>query len=88
MPSKGVCEMVPDRLESWYAAECDAEAGVSIAGKLVKLTDAVLDPRTGEERRGETAMGTKKRVLSIFELLAAGGAKPGMIKTHEAKEPD
>ena len=50
MPSQGAIVMVPDRLESWYAAECDAEAGVSIAGKIVKQTEGVIDPRTGEKR--------------------------------------
>ena len=34
MISRGYAiDMIPDRLESWYAAESDAEAGVSIAGK-------------------------------------------------------
>ena len=44
MPSQGGIEMVPDRLESWHAAECDAEAGVSIAEKVVKHAEGVLDP--------------------------------------------
>ena len=108
MPNQGVIEMVPDRLESWYAAECDAEAGVSIAEKIVKQAEGVLDPGTGEEQRGsrgkgeaqppvsssftKTAVGTKKRVPSVFELLAAGGNKleepekveePEKMKNHE-----
>ena len=57
MPSQGAIEMVPDRFESWYAAECDAEAGVSIADKIVKQAEGVLDPGTGEEQRGSRGKG-------------------------------
>ena len=34
MPSKGAIDVVPDKLESWYAAECDAEAGIIIAEQV------------------------------------------------------
>ena len=33
-PSNGATEMAPDRLESWYAAESDAEVGFTIAGAI------------------------------------------------------
>ena len=59
------------------------------AGKIVKRAEGVLDPGTGEERQGnsssftKTDVGTKKRVISVFEMLTDRGNKPGMIKTLE-----
>ena len=34
--------MPPDRFESWYAAECDGEAEVSIAGKIVRRAEVFV----------------------------------------------
>ena len=34
MPSMGAIDVVPDRLESWYAAKSDAEAGITIAEQI------------------------------------------------------
>ena len=48
-PSKGATEMVLDRFESWYAAERDAETGVTIAGKVVKQVESLFDPGMGEK---------------------------------------
>ena len=90
MPSKGAMEVLPDRLESWYAAECDAEAGVTIAGKMIKRAEGLLYPGTGQGKRRipssvtKAAVGTKKRVPSIFGLLAAGGDKPEMIISNQS----
>ena len=48
MPSKGATEMVPDRLESPHAAECDAEVGVTIAGAIAKQAEGLQDPGSNE----------------------------------------
>ena len=89
MPSKGATEMAPDRLEAWYAAECDAEVGVTIAGAIAKQAEGLQDPGRCE-RQGwipssftKTAVGTKKRVPSVCDLLAASRNKLGIIKTFE-----
>ena len=89
MPSMGAIDVVPDRLESWYAAKSDAEAGITIAEQIAKQAEGLLDPGMGEGQ-GEisstftkTAVGTKKRVPSVFELLAAGGNKS---EEHEKVE--
>ena len=44
MPSKGATEMAPDRLEAWYAAECDAKDGVTIAGAIAKQAEGLQEP--------------------------------------------
>ena len=78
MSSKGAFEIAPDRLESWYAAECDAGDGVTIAEKIAKQAEGLLDPGSGEGHGGisspfnKTAVGTK-RAPSVLELLVAGG---------------
>ena len=89
MPSKGAMEVLPDRLESWYAAECDAEAGVTIAGKIIKRAEGSLEPGTGGGQGQiptsitKAAVGTKKRVPSVFELLTFAGNKFGIVETLE-----
>ena len=40
-------EMVSDGLDSWYAAECDAEVGVSIATSNVRRAEVVRNPSKG-----------------------------------------
>ena len=39
VPSKGAIEIPPDRFESWYAAECDAQVGIAIAGEIAKQAE-------------------------------------------------
>ena len=82
MPSMGAIDVVPDRLESWYAAKSDAEAGITIAEQIAKQAEGLLDPGMGEGQ-GEisstftkTAVGTK-RAPSVLELLFAGGKGKG-----------
>ena len=78
--TKGAIEIAPDRLESWYAAECDAGVGVTIAGKIAKQAEGLLDPGSGEGHGGgeisstftKTATRTK-RVPCVLELLFEGG---------------
>ena len=89
IPSKGATDVVPDEFESWYAAKSDAEAGITIAEQMAKQAEGLLDPGI-DEGQGKisssftkTAVGTKKRVPSVFELFAAGGHQPGMIKKLE-----
>ena len=74
MPGKGATEVVPDRLDAWYAAERDAKAGVTIADDIVKQTGGLSISFT------KTAVGIKKRLPSGFELLVTGGDKPWMSK--------
>ena len=38
---KGAVDMKLDRLEAWFAADCDAEAGAVIAGQIVRQAEAV-----------------------------------------------
>ena len=89
VPSNGAIDLVPGRFEQWYAAECGALARVAIVGKIVKRTEGVLEPGTGDAREGAlcsftmTAVGTKTWVPSVFELLAAGGHKLGTRKMLE-----
>ena len=50
--SQGAIEIAPDRLESSHAAECDAEVGVTIAGKIAKQAEGLLDPGRSEGQGG------------------------------------
>ena len=94
MPSKGAIDVAPDKLESWYAAECDAEAGIIIAEQVAKQAEGLLDPGTGEglgeisSSFTKTAVGTKKRVPSVFELLAAGGHQREVLTKLEGMGPE
>ena len=60
MPSMGAIEVVPDRLESWYAAKTDAEAGITIAEQIAKQAEGLQDPRIGVGRgEGSEVAGDK-----------------------------
>ena len=85
MPSMGAIEVVPDRLEAWYAAECDAEDGVTIAGAIAKQAEGLHDPGKCDGQGGgeisstftKTTMGTKRYRLFSSCFLQAGKAKTG-----------
>ena len=64
MPSMGAIDVVPDRLESWYAAKSDAEVGTTIAEQIAQQAEGLLYPGVGEGPEvipstfAKTAMGT------------------------------
>jgi hypothetical protein len=73
--------MEPDRLEAWFAADCDAEAGAVIAEQIVQQAKGFWqdDQQTvgstaalgnaGGKHMGKQVVGTKRRVPSVFDLL-------------------
>ena len=65
--------MEPDRLESWFVAECDAEAGSVIAEQIVH--------QAGRLRQDE-----QQNVDSTRELVNAGGkgASPVIVEALQA----
>jgi hypothetical protein len=77
----GVVDMEPDRLEAWFAADCDAEAGAVIAEQIVQQAKGFWqdDQQTvgstaalgnaGGKHVGKQVVGTKRRVPSVFDLL-------------------
>ena len=48
MPSKGAIDKVPDKLVSWYVAECDASGH---CWEDCQAAEGVLDPDTGASER-------------------------------------
>jgi hypothetical protein len=59
---EGAADMEPDRLESWYFADSDAEAGASIAGQIVKQAEGL---QQGEQQLGGTGTGPDQEMQGL-----------------------
>ena len=66
MPSMGAIEVVPDRLESWYAAKTDAEAGITIAEQIAEQAEGLQDPRIGVGRGEGSEVGSRGSKLGMI----------------------
>ena len=66
-------DLEPDRLESWYAARGDAAIGCDIAEHVTQQAQNIIGPG---EQRGKCAIGSKRRVPSVLELLKGEGSTP------------
>ena len=66
-------DLEPDRLESWYAARGDAAIGCDIAEHVTQQAQNIIGPG---EQRGKCAIGSKRRVPSVLELLKGEGRTP------------
>ena len=95
---ESVVNVEPDRLEAWFVADGDAEAGAVIAEQIVQQAERIWQDKqpTVETTGGlgnaggrcpspaaipavhanaaQPVVGTKRRVPSVLELLAAKGA--------------
>ena len=77
---EGAADMEPDRLESWYFADSDAEAGASIAGQIVKQAEGL---RQGEQQLGGTGTGPDQE----RQGLQQDGGIEGVGRTLQAVSP-
>jgi len=75
---KGAVDMDLDRLEAWFAADCDAEAGAVIAGQIVRQAETVWQDE--QQAVGSTGKlgnaGGKGESLEKAEATQAFVAKP------------
>ena len=91
-------DMDPDRLETWYVGDCNAEAGAETArqgeergvssSSITECTQRAWPCGGGWEdlqAAVKTAVGTK-RVPSVLELLAAGGKGPSQSEGAKPQE--